>query len=130
MSLNQLGYSQSPLDKEPRTFEMQEGDTTYTMKRYVMVLLKRGEKAAEFSEAELVDLQAAHMENIGKMDATGKLMVAGPFGDDTDLRGIFILDVESIDEAKALVEIDPMIEAGRLTAEYHPWWGAVGTTLK
>ena len=33
------------------------------------------------------------MANIRRMGATGKLIVAGPFSDDTDLRGMFIFKV-------------------------------------
>lgn len=84
----------------------------------------------EFSDKELEELQAGHMANMGKMEEAGKLIVAGPFGDDTEYRGILILDTETIEEAKKMVEMDPAIKAGRMRAEYHPWWGAVGTTLK
>ncbi len=122
--------AQSPVEKEPRTFEIQEGDTTYTMKRYVMVFLMRGDKAMEFSEKELEELQAGHMANMSKMEEAGKLVVAGPFGDDTEFRGILIMDTETIEEAREMVEMDPAIKAGRMRAEFHPWWGAVGTTLK
>lgn len=114
----------------PREFEMKEGDTVYVMKQYIMVFLKRGEKANTFSEEKRKELQAGHMENMGRLSKLGKLIVAGPFGDDTDLRGIFIMDCESIEEAKALVETDPSIQAGRLQAEYHPWWTAKGTVFK
>ena len=50
-----------------------------------------------------------------------KLVVAGPFGDDTALRGVFVFKVASIDEARALAETDPAVQAGRLVIEMHPW---------
>jgi uncharacterized protein YciI len=115
---------------EPREFEMKEGDTTYTMRRYVMVMLYRGKKANKIPKDQLDKIQAGHMANISKLAADGKLLVAGPMGDDTDLRGIFILDCESVDEAKTLVDTDPAVIAGRLRAEYHPWWTARGTVIK
>ena len=121
--------AQTEMKEEPREFEMQEGDTTYVMKRYVMVFLWRGEKAAEFSEKELEELQAAHLANINRLAEEGIVAVAGPYGDDTELRGMFILDVGSVEEAKVHVDTDPMIKAGRLRAEYHTWWGAKGTKL-
>lgn len=123
-------YAQADTEKEPRTFEYEEGDTTYLMKRYVMVFLMRGDQATEYSEEELKEIQAGHMENMAKIDEAGKLMIAGPFGDDGDHRGILIIDTETIEEAKEMVETDPAIIAGRLRAEYHTWWGAVGTSLK
>lgn len=114
----------------PREFEMKEGDTTYIMKQYIMVLLHRGDKADAHTKEEAAKIQQGHMDNMGRLAKMGKLIVAGPFGDDTPLRGIFILDCASIDEAKLLVDTDPAVIAGRLRPEYHPWWCAKGTTLK
>lgn len=51
------------------------------------------------------------------------LLVAGPFLDDGDLRGIYIFDVESVEEARALTETDPAIRRGWLEMELHPWYG-------
>lgn len=50
-----------------------------------------------------------------------KLVVAGPFGDDGTLRGIFVFRVASLDEAKTLAETDPAVKAGRLAIDMHPW---------
>lgn len=123
----QTDQAQTP---EPREFEYQEGDTTYVMKRYVMVLLLRGDKAHDYSEEELKELQAGHMDNMNRLAEAGKLVIAGPFGDDGDLRGICIMDTETVAEAEELMSADPAIQAGRLRMECHPWWGAKGTVLK
>ena len=53
----------------------------------------------------------------------GKLVLAGPFLDEGDLRGIYIFDVETVEEARALTETDPAIQAGRLIMELKPWYG-------
>jgi len=50
-----------------------------------------------------------------------KLVVAGPFGDDGRLRGIFVFKVASIDEARALAATDPAVQAGRLALQIHAW---------
>ncbi|MBK9450245.1 MAG: hypothetical protein IPN95_12705 [Bacteroidetes bacterium] len=125
-----LAQSAAPKAPEPREFEMKDGDTTYTMRRYVMVLLYRGKKANKIPKDQLDKIQEGHMANISKLAAEGKLLVAGPMGDDTDLRGIFILDCESVEEAATLVDTDPAVMAGRLRAEYHTWWTARGTVIK
>jgi uncharacterized protein YciI len=52
------------------------------------------------------------------------LIVAGPFLDGGDLKGVFVFDVRTVGEAKALVETDPAVIAGRLTMELHPWYGS------
>jgi hypothetical protein len=50
-----------------------------------------------------------------------KLVVAGPFGDNGRLRGIFVFKVDSIDEARSLAASDPSVQAGRLAIQIHPW---------
>lgn len=50
--------------------------------------------------------------------------MAGPFMDDGDIRGIYIFNVKTIEEAQALTETDPAIKAGRLIMELHPWYGS------
>ncbi len=50
-----------------------------------------------------------------------KLVMAGPFGDDGDLRGVFVFRVASMKEAEELTATDPMIKIDRLRLELHPW---------
>jgi len=64
------------------------------------------------------------MQNINRMANEGKLVLAGPFFDDGDVRGIYIFNVSTVEEARALTETDPAIQAGRLAMELHPWYGS------
>jgi uncharacterized protein len=63
------------------------------------------------------------------MGESGKLLVAGPFMDGGDLRGMFVFRVETLEEAKALAEQDPAVKAGRLVIEWHPWFAAKNITV-
>jgi uncharacterized protein YciI len=94
------------------------------MRRYVLVVLKTGPKRMPDGEARTA-MFAGHMANIGRLAKEGKLAVAGPFmTSDSGWRGLFIFAVESVEEAKALTETDPVIVSGEMVAEYHPWYGS------
>lgn len=95
----------------------------YGMKRYVIAFLKRGPNRSQDS-LEAAQLQKAHLENIGRLAKEGKLLLAGPFLDDGELRGIYIFDVQTIEEAKKLTETDPAIQKGSLVMDLHPWYGS------
>ncbi len=99
------------------------------LKPYFFVLLKKGPHRDQDSTTA-AKIQKAHMDNINRMAASGKLNVAGPFLDEGDMRGIFIFDSGNEDEVRKLVENDPAVKAGRLTYEIHPWMTEKGTCFK
>ena len=103
-----------------------KAEPQYEMTRYVVGLFHRGPNSSPQQTDESRRIQEGHMANIRKMAETGKLIVAGPFTDGGDLRGILIFKLDSVDEARALVEADPAVQAGRLTIELHPWFAAAG----
>ena len=99
------------------------------LKPYFFVLLKKGPNRSQDS-VTAAKIQKAHLENINRMAASGKLNVAGPFLDEGDMRGIFIFDSGNEEEVKKLVDNDPAVKAGRLTYEIHPWMTEKGTCFK
>lgn len=93
------------------------------MRKYVFVILKRGKnKIADPKERQA--LLDGHMANIGRLADQGKLVLAGPFFGTQDMRGIFIFNVTTVEEAQKLVETDPSIKAGMFEAEMTPWYGS------
>lgn len=101
------------------------GADPYGMKQYVMAFLKKGPNRDRPAE-EAAALQRAHLDNIGRLAEEGKLLIAGPFMDDGDPRGIYIFDVRSIEEAEALTNTDPAIQQGQLVMELRMWYGSAG----
>jgi len=93
------------------------------MKTVYLAFLKKGpnRKEGDGETSEVKELQKAHIANIKRLAETKQLVVAGPFGDDGPLRGIFVFRVASLKEAEDLCATDPMIKIGRLAVELHPW---------
>jgi len=100
----------------------------YEMDHYVVGFLRKGPSWTGVETAETRKIQEGHMANIRRMAETGKLIVAGPFTDNGDIRGIFIFKT-SMEDAKQLAEADPAIKAGRLVLELHPWFAAKGLNV-
>ncbi len=93
------------------------------MAQYFVGVIYRGEKWSPQLTEEVTELQKAHLANIGRLAEDGKMVLAGPFGDNGEMRGLFFFDVKTMEEAEALVNSDPAVKAGRLRVELHPWWG-------
>lgn len=116
--------------QSPREFEMKDGDTTYVMKQYFMGFLMRVEDKPDLDSAMVMEIQKAHRNYMSENAKTGTLLIAGPFGDDGDMRGIVIYDVATKAEADSIISNDPAVKAGRLAIDVKPWWAAKGSVLK
>lgn len=101
----------------------------FEMTTYQVAFLRKGPKWTPGETPELQKLQEAHLAHIRAMGESGKLLVAGPFSDGGDLRGMFIFRLDSLEEARALAEQDPAVKAGRLALEWHPWFAAKNITV-
>lgn len=104
------------------------GADDYGMKKYVIAFLKRGPNRDRTPE-ESAKLQRAHLDNIVRMANEGLLVLAGPFLDNGELRGIYVFNVETVEEAQKLTETDPAIQAGSLVMELHPWYGTAALPI-
>ena len=113
-------------------FAQQEENKSETpiLKQYYFVMLVKGPHRDDIDSLSLAKIQEGHMANINKMAESGKLQIAGPFGDDGNWRGIFIFGAATEDEVKELLKDDPAIQSGRLAYEIHPWWTMPGGCLK
>jgi uncharacterized protein YciI len=119
---------QPPVITYDSTLAAKLGADDYGMKKYVMAFLKAGPNQYQESAAA-AQLQRAHLDNIFRLADEGKLSLAEPFLDGGELRGVYVFNVSTIEEAKALTETDPAIKAGRLVMELHPWYGSAATMM-
>jgi len=93
---------------------------------YYFALLTRGPNLATGTAEERGKIQAAHLANIARLHAAGKILVAGPFADDGEWCGLFVYKCASLAEAQALAATDPAVQAGQFRVEIHPWLTAKG----
>ena len=100
------------------------GPGGFEMTTYYVGFLRKGPSWSGDDTPENRKLQEAHLANILRLSKEGKLLVAGPFLDGGDLRGLYVFKVGTAEEAKALVETDPAVAAGHLRFELHPWYAA------
>jgi uncharacterized protein YciI len=94
-------------------------DVPKDMRVYYACFLVAGPNFAPDSP-EHAALRAKHLAFIRKMVSERKLRLAGPFADEGRLIGISIVDASSAEEARALVEQDPAVQAGFFAHEIHP----------
>lgn len=99
------------------------------MKMYVLAILKKG-TYIEKDKSKSAELFKEHMENIGRLAKMGKLTVAGPFEkNDKNFRGLFILNVKTIEEAKELIMTDPTIKAKIFDVDLIEWYGSAALPM-
>ena len=91
-----------------------------------LALLVRPPTAPDLSDEERKTVQAGHMANIEAMAAAGELAIAGPFVEDTSLRGIFVFRTTDRGKIDALVANDPAVKRGRLKLEPFTWYLSKG----
>jgi uncharacterized protein YciI len=116
--------AQSDNPKFDQALAAKVGADDYGMKMYVLVLLKTG--TASITDKKVVDsLFKGHFNNMQRLTEEGKLVVAGPMGkNDKSYRGLFILNVRKIEDAKVLVDTDPAVKSKMLDADFLPWYGS------
>ena len=124
LSLVGLVHAQKANPNYDEALAKKLGADDFGMKSYVFVILKTGENKTTDKE-ELNKLFRGHMENIQRLVDEKKLIVAGPFGEnDKTWRGLFILDVKTVEEANALVQTDPAVKAKLFDVAMVPWYGS------
>ncbi|HUR96872.1 MAG TPA: YciI family protein [Pyrinomonadaceae bacterium] len=100
------------------------------MRSYVLAILKTGPNDAKVQGDARKEIFKGHFANMNRLASEGKLAVAGPFNDPNKIyRGLFILAVSTVEEAKALAETDPTVKSGVLVVEYVPWYGSASLML-
>ncbi len=102
-----------------------KGDEQVIETKSYLILLRPSR--ADFLQTVTPDEQAvlgAHFVRLQKLQAEGKLLLAGPCEDAA--YGLVIVRTTSEDEAKGIMADDPAVKAGIFTAELHPYIISLG----
>ncbi|MFV0304538.1 MAG: YciI family protein [Moheibacter sp.] len=126
-----LGFAQTEISNSK--FDKALADSlqadVYGMKSYVFVVLKTGKIMIDDKD-KVNELFRGHLDNIKRLAKENKLVVAGPFGEnENQYRGLFILNVKTIEEAQKLVETDPAINSGLLDVDFYEWYGSAALPM-
>lgn len=103
-----------------------QDEPEFKMVEYYFVELIRNPDKPQIDSADIMAIQEAHMQNMSRMAEEGKLLCAGPFGDGNG-GGIWILNVDSYEEAEQLCKQDPAVKNKRLNYKIRSWWTSEGT---
>lgn len=122
-------YSFAQTSEYDEAMAKEVGADEYGMRKYVVAFLYRGERVEEYTEQERTDIQAGHLANNNRLAKEGKMVLAGPFFGNEELRGLFFFAVESLEEAQKLTESDPAIKAGVLKMDLKEWYGSAALML-
>lgn len=98
------------------------------MRSFVLVILKTGPNRVP-AGPDRDAMFKGHFANINRLAAEGKLALAGPLDGVDGWRGLFVLAVADIEEAKKHVASDPVIVQGEMVAEYHKYHGSAALML-
>jgi uncharacterized protein YciI len=101
---------------------MQEnGATVVELDTYYICLLRKGPQWTTEESPESDALQESHLTHTLKLWRSGKTIAAGPINDESDIRGFSVYRTAKLDEAVALANADPGVQAGRFIVELHVW---------
>jgi uncharacterized protein len=94
--------------------------------RFTITLLVLRDDAPEFTPEQEAALQDAHLSHLAGLHQAGHLLAAGPLrGGGSQFRGLSIHSVGT-EEARALGENDPAVQAGKYAVIALPWMVPAG----
>lgn len=98
------------------------------MRRYVLVILKTSPTPVPAGPAR-DEMFKGHFANMKRLADEGKLALAGPLDGVDGWRGLFILAVDNLEDARALVATDPVVAQGEMVPEFHRYYGSAALML-
>ncbi|MBB1061480.1 YciI family protein [Marilutibacter spongiae] len=99
------------------------GADEYGMRRYVLVILKSSDTPVP-AGASRDAMFKGHFANMKRLADAGTLVLAGPLDGVDGWRGLFVLAIDDVEAAKAIVATDPVVAQGEMVPEFHAYYGS------
>lgn len=96
-----------------------------SMRQFVFGFFNVGPKPVGTPEANATVMDD-HLANLWSMRQSGVLVAGGPTVGSETRAGVVVMTMDSVEQAKALLEQDPTVKAGRTTVELFSWFAADG----
>lgn len=92
---------------------------------YTFVYLLTGPKSGTRPPEERRAIFNGHMSNMKRLADEGTLLIAGPFSNPANSawRGLFVFSMPDVEQAMAIGQSDPGVQAGEFMLECHPMAG-------
>lgn len=87
---------------------------------YLDMLLSKDKPDAPLPEAERTQLMQKHLAFIRTQVEAGKFALVGRLTEENRLRGIAVIQADSLDDAQRIASADPLVQSGHLVVEVHP----------
>lgn len=120
--------AEAPPAKYDAALAAEVGADEHGMRQYVLVILKSSPNRVPDGK-ERDEMFQGHFANMKRLAGEGKLALAGPLDGVDGWRGLFILAVADIEEAKLLVATDPVVVKGEMVPEFHKYFGSAALML-
>ena len=129
LALAQASFAQdAPPPEYDEALARSVGADERGMRSYVLVILKTGPNRVP-DGPERDEMFRGHFANMQRLSDEGKLALAGPLDGVDGWRGLFVLAVSDLEEAKKLAATDPVIIKGEMVAEYHKYYGSAALMM-
>ncbi len=82
---------------------------------------------AKYNPEKIAALRPVHREYAARLMAEGKLVTAGPLADGSG--GLLIYEADTLEDAEALVRVDPYMTGGAIARYELTGWAMVGANI-
>ena len=101
----------------------------YEMTTYQLCFFKEPPDAPELAAEALAAARQGHVDNLMRLVEAGRTVLLGPLEEAGAMQGVAVLDAPAADVDAAFAD-DPLVKAGQLVVERHPWYAAKGILRK